>query len=103
VQPAFRGDVSTFVPKKDINEYHRDEGMKSLAPIRAALDGANHEYDCHVSVGEAAETILAFAKDLGCDQIVIGTRGLGAVSSLVLGSVANEVARHATIPVTLIH
>lgn len=102
VQQPLRGDVSTFVPRKDIEQYHREEGLKALGPVLTALDRAGITHQWHVGVGAAAETILAFARDLGCDQVVIGTRGLGAVSSLVMGSVANDVVRHATLPVTLI-
>jgi nucleotide-binding universal stress UspA family protein len=42
------------------------------------------------------------AVDLGCEQIVMGTRGLGLVPEILLGSVARRVAHEATVPVTLV-
>jgi nucleotide-binding universal stress UspA family protein len=36
------------------------------------------------------------------DQVVIGSRGLGAIGRLVLGSVATKVAHLARVPVTLV-
>ncbi|MCJ9712965.1 universal stress protein, partial [Bordetella hinzii] len=37
-----------------------------------------------------------------CDRIVMGTRGLGAVGGLVLGSVAQKVIHLSPVPVTLV-
>ncbi len=39
---------------------------------------------------------------LGCDVIVMGTRGLSSVTGLLLGSVATRVIHEASVPVTLI-
>ena len=56
----------------------------------------------HVGVGQAADTVVAFADKLGCSQIVMGTRGLGGMTGLLLGSVARDVAGQAKMPVTLL-
>jgi nucleotide-binding universal stress UspA family protein len=45
--------------------------------------------------GDIAETILAVGADLEADVIVLGTRGLGAVKTLMLGSVSHAVLHHA--------
>jgi nucleotide-binding universal stress UspA family protein len=37
-----------------------------------------------------------------CDQIVMGTRGLGALSGALLGSVSHQVLEKTSLPVTLI-
>jgi nucleotide-binding universal stress UspA family protein len=42
----------------------------------------------------------AFAKQKNCDQIVMGTRGLGKVAVFLLGSVAMKVLQLAEIPAT---
>lgn len=44
---------------------------------------------------DIAAVILAAAADLDADVIVLGTRGLGNVKSLVLGSVSHAVIHHA--------
>ena len=51
---------------------------------------------------QAADTVVAFADKLGCSQIVMGTRGLGGMTGLLLGSVARDVAGQAKMPVTLL-
>ena len=49
-----------------------------------------------------AEVIVRYVKDKRCDQIVMGTRGMSGVSSIVLGSVANKVIHVASVPVLLL-
>jgi nucleotide-binding universal stress UspA family protein len=48
------------------------------------------------------ETLAALADELGCDHIIMGTRGLGAISSIVLGSVTRKVLHLANVPVTCV-
>lgn len=55
-----------------------------------------------VRIGSADEEGAAYAAEQGCDAIVMGTRGMGAVDGLVLGSVAPKVGRLARVPFTLV-
>ena len=101
VQPSL-GGVSTFVGSGAVKDFHREEGEKALASARALLDKQNIPYKVHITVGPAGESIAGFAKKLGCDTIIMGTRGLGKVKGALLGSVSTEVIRCADIPVTLV-
>jgi nucleotide-binding universal stress UspA family protein len=49
-----------------------------------------------------AEAILAAANDVGAQVIVVGTRGLRGVKSLLLGSVSHGVVHHADVPVLVV-
>jgi nucleotide-binding universal stress UspA family protein len=49
----------------------------------------------HVRSGDPAPEIIAAAADRGADLIVTGSRGLGALDRLLLGSVARNVLTHA--------
>jgi nucleotide-binding universal stress UspA family protein len=55
-----------------------------------------------VLIGSLAETIHQFATDQHCDKIVMGTRGLGALGSALMGSVTTELLRLTQLPVTLV-
>jgi nucleotide-binding universal stress UspA family protein len=102
VQPSLSGDVTTFVGSTTVKDYHREEGEKALASARALLDGQGIPYKLHITVGPAGESIAGFARKLGCDTIVMGTRGMGKIKGALLGSVSTEVIRHADVPVTLV-
>jgi len=49
--------------------------------------------------GDAAKEIVKFAQQMGADLIVMGTHGRTGLMHLLMGSVAEEVVRHATCPV----
>jgi nucleotide-binding universal stress UspA family protein len=53
-------------------------------------------------VGSPAEQILKFACTQEPDLIVMGSRGMGTFKSLLLGSVSEQVAEHATVPVLVV-
>ena len=78
------------------------DGAKLLAKPLAALERAKLKVQSKVLLGEPAEEIAAHAQDSGADQIVMGTRGLGAVGGLVLGSIASKVVHLVKVPVTLV-
>jgi nucleotide-binding universal stress UspA family protein len=103
VQPAINaGGIRSFVGNEAIETYQREEGDKCLASARMALDAAKVAHTPHILLGPIGQSIADFAVQNGCDAIVMGTRGLGGVSGLVLGSVATQVIQVATVPVTLI-
>ena len=103
VQLAMRQGVTSFVSPKQIDGHHHDEGIKELASARAKLDAAKVPYQFHIGVGgEPAEVIAHYAKDKKCDQVVMGTRGLGSVAGVLLGSVTTRVIQLVDVPVLLV-
>lgn len=102
VQTPLRGSAAVLIGAAQLNDWHREEGMKTLAGCDAILTGAGIKAHLHVGLGGAAETVIAFAARLGCAQIVMGSRGHGLAVGLVLGSVANGVVAGCALPVTLI-
>lgn len=55
-----------------------------------------------VAVGDARSTLLETAHDHGADLLVIGSRGLGPIARLLLGSVATALVAHSDLPVTVV-
>ena len=102
VQYPLHGNAPMLIDKSRINEYHQEKGIKELQAARKIMDKAGLKYHFHITVGDPAEMILRYGKENQCDLIVIGPRKLGAVSSLLLGSVASKVIHLSEIPVLLI-
>ncbi|MEY9626334.1 universal stress protein [Sinorhizobium fredii] len=51
--------------------------------------------DTRVEPGDYAETILAVAEEIGADMIVVGSRGLGRLRGMMVGSVSQKIIQHA--------
>src|SRR5690554_6573668 len=100
--PILSGNVTRFFTAEMIESYYQEEGDQALASTRQVLDEAGVEYQARVIVGPLAQTIIGYAEDENCDHIVMGTRGLGSVTSMVLGSVTSKVLSLTPVPVTLV-
>jgi universal stress protein A len=56
----------------------------------------------HVLAGDPYPRLMEIAEEIGADLIVMGTHGTASVAHLLLGTVADKVAHHATCPVLLV-
>ena len=102
VQRPVSGDVASFVSARSLNEYHDERSEAALAPSRAVLAADGIQVQEHRRVGLPGPTIAQIAQELGCDLIVMGTRGLGSHTSALVGSVAQSAVENATVPVLLV-
>jgi len=96
-------NMSRVVSDEAIERYYAEESDAMLASSTKVLDAASVTYTVHKLVGPVAETIVDHARKSGCDMIFMGTRGMTALSNMVMGSVATKVLHLARIPVVLIH
>jgi nucleotide-binding universal stress UspA family protein len=76
--------------------------LGATAGARALLDARGLPWRLHVAMGDPAERIVEQSRRLGATTVVIGYRGLNAVESLLLGSVANKVIHLSPLPVMLV-
>ena len=104
--------VHVFAHPSDLLGYDDFEKLyaKRKCAGQLALDAATErlgEYDCEVREelveGAEAEAILNCAKKSRADIIVMGTRGMGAIKGLLLGSVSRKVIHTASCPVMVVH
>lgn len=78
---------------------HGEAAMKSA---RARLDAAGIPYQTHIAMGPAGVRICEYADAGGFDLIVLGTKGLGWVNTVLVGSVARHVIESSRVPVVLV-
>jgi len=100
--PIASGAVTMFFSHEQLNSYYQEQAQQALRPAQSALNGAGVSYVEHIGVGEISDTVVAFANKLGCRLLVMGTRGMGSIPNMLLGSVATKVLHLATIPVVLV-
>ena len=103
VQPL--GDdwmVRRMIRQEELATMEKGWAELAIAPARDILKAAGVPCSEHVLQGEAAQSIARLARELACDQIVMGTRGLSALSELLMGSVTVKVLHLVGIPVTLV-
>lgn len=85
-----------------LQRYYREEGEDALRAVKRLFDRAKLACTTHILVGPIAQSVVTEAKKLKCDMIVMGTHGMGAVSGVLLGSVAAKAVHLASCPVLLI-
>ena len=82
----------------DVRREVREFATKVLTPALARAGTTTYV----AAVGRPAQEILKVAKRRRCDLIVMGSRGLGGIRKLLLGSTTDGVVHHASIPVLVI-
>jgi len=100
--PVTPGNIGRHVSHGDLDDYYHDEGMRALAPARKLLDDAGIRHAFHIGVGEIGETVARYVKELSSQQIAMGTRGLGPVAGMLLGSVTAKVVQAVNVPIVLV-
>lgn len=93
------GVGSAMVWVGDIEDAVRDQLTEMLATMGAPLTARGVTVEQILVRGRAGDAIRDAARDIGADLIVTGSRGRGPVRSMLLGSVAAEVAANAPCPV----
>jgi len=101
VPPMVQAGDAPFSPVDEILEAEVQRGQKVLDEAEASL--GRPAVGRIVRVGVPSETLTEIAEKDGFDLLVVGSRGLGPVRRLLLGSVADKVVHSCRKPVMVIH
>jgi nucleotide-binding universal stress UspA family protein len=71
-----------------------------IATVGDEVDIAGVRIEQKLLKGRSADTLIAAAE--GADMLVVGNRGRGGFRGLLLGSVSQQIAHHATCPVVIV-
>jgi nucleotide-binding universal stress UspA family protein len=83
------------VDQAEMDRLQHENCQRILGVAREVLDQHGMEAKYVERAGQSADTILNYSDDTGPDIIVIGARGNGAVTRLLLGSTSDAVVSHA--------
>lgn len=90
-----------WVGKEAAQRYYEEESDAALAPAVALLDEQRIGYERARRIGEPAPEIVKFAAEWHADLIALGRHGQSAITTLLLGSVAQKVLAISEIPVLM--
>lgn len=102
VQMPLPSDITRFIDRNTVDDYHLEEGEKVLTRAKERLSASSLIHTFHILVGDVSTTISEFASRSGCSMIIMGAHGHGSVKGLVVGSVTTKVLHSALVPVLLV-
>jgi len=94
--------ASAVMPPEWLQDAASQASAQALNGALSKCKAAGIEFKSIARAGRTAKTIVEVAREESVGQIVMGTRGLGGVQGLLLGSVATQVIHLAEVPITLI-
>jgi nucleotide-binding universal stress UspA family protein len=90
------------IPDLGLEARLKEAGQSLLDHHAAKFATAGVECQTRLELGGPRETICQVAKEVGADFLVIGSRGLGTVERLMLGSVSDYIIHHAPCAVLVV-
>jgi nucleotide-binding universal stress UspA family protein len=98
---GYYGGVATYPDDPAETEQAQVAAQTETDKVLAGLDGPHPEPVTVTAVhGFPVDELIAAGKD--ADMIVVGSRGAGGFTRLMMGSVAEQVTRHASSPVLVV-
>jgi nucleotide-binding universal stress UspA family protein len=93
-------------PGNTLGERWQEEAHEESEAIQSSAQAVADEYGIDITTaaesGVPSDVVTQYAGEEDIDHIVIGSHGRSGTKRLLLGSVAEEVARTVSIPVTII-
>ena len=97
-----RGMVGAYLTRSRHRKIMGERARDVLGAAEQRLKAVRLRHQSHIAYGDPARAIVRAARRFGCDAIVMGTRGLGAIGGMLLGSVATKTIHLSPVPVTLV-
>jgi len=94
--------VQDFLGKEAAERNLEKAALADTEAVRQRLQDAGIGFCLHILMGDPAQRIIERAACLDAALILMGTRGHGPLSSVLLGSVAYKVVHESIRPVTLL-
>ena len=102
VQPRLPSRINQHMGEQELSDFYAVHSASACRSAVEALQRAGIAFTLHTRVGGPGVNIVACANELQCQSIVMGTHGAGLALGELLGSVASEVIKLTSVPVTLV-
>lgn len=79
-----------------------EAGENLMSEAAALLDAEGVGYSMEVVLGEPGSMLVDMAEELDADMVIMGARGMGALKSVIVGSVSKAVITHCHRPVLVV-
>ncbi len=93
-----KADVLHHVDKYEVKR----ERNEKIMPVKELLENSNVKHEIHFLHGEPGPVIVEFANDNKFDCVVVGSRGLNKLQTMILGSVSHKIAKYVKCPVLIV-
>lgn len=95
-------DAGVELVRERLRERRKEAETTTADQLEALLERTDADVTLETTIGDPARAIVTYAEENDIDHIVVGSHGRGGVSRMLLGSVAETVARRSSVPVTII-
>jgi nucleotide-binding universal stress UspA family protein len=102
VPTRFYGTAAAPSASRALAEDTRKQLATKLEAAAAALRDEAPEVEIETRLVEGAAASVLTKEAAGADLLVVGSRGLGGVRELLIGSVSHECSQHASCPVLIV-
>ncbi len=98
-------DKGYYFSEDSLEQYEarrKEERENILGEVKKIFQDKDLPFNTVLKKGKPADTIIQVAAEEGYDLIVMGSRGLGGIDKLFLGSVSNAVANQSEVSVLIV-
>ncbi|TYL37341.1 universal stress protein UspA [Natronococcus pandeyae] len=98
--PTYNAEELRVIAEGNWEDRKEKRAAEAFEDVEEIAEANDVEIETAVADGEVSRTIVEHADDY--DWIFIGSHGREGISRILLGSVAENVVRRATVPVTVV-
>lgn len=91
--------IDESTSKTDVLHHNNQHDIETIIQL---FKKSNIDYKVTILYGDPCQKIINHVNESAYDCVVVGSRGLNRLQSIVLGSVSHKVAKHVQCPVLIV-
>lgn len=101
-EPATLYEVVVAHDAEVIENVSAAAGAHALEAAQALVRAAGVEFESEVGTGDPGHVLVEIGENYGCELVIMGARGVGALHATLLGSVSTSVLHASGVPVMIV-